>query len=61
MLFIDKFELVCMSYNTMNSRQPYFLFTTFTIDINVPTSETQKVDFYALVQQEKFKGVNIGI
>ena len=36
------------------------MFTTFSIDINVPPSPTQKVGFFALVQQEMAKGVDIG-
>ena len=35
--------------------------TSFSIDINVPPSPTQKVGFSALVQQEMSKGVDIGI
>ena len=37
------------------------LFTTFSIDINVPPSRTQKVGFSALVQQEMLEGIDIGI
>ena len=38
-----------------------FQFTTFSIDINVPPLCTQKVSFSALVQQETFKSIDIGI
>ena len=53
-----------MSYNTLNSTQPSFflnVFTTFSIDINVPPSRKQKVAFSALDQQEMFEGVDIVI
>ena len=36
-------------------------FTTFSKNINVPPSHPQNIGFYALVQQEMGKGINIGI